>query len=98
MLSPQLVTPDSSLADSIRVLEQRWFREFGGKSLPWDEAWLWPPLDGYALFERHPSLPWIANDPEYWTLHRVWLRKDLRRQGLLRSVWPLWRDRDSRRA
>ncbi len=93
MRLPELVTPDSPSSSDIATLERRWRGEFGGTSFAWDEAWLWPPLDGYAIFECHPRLPWVAGDSEYWMLHRIWFRKELRGKGLLSAVWPVWLER-----
>jgi hypothetical protein len=88
---PELVLPDSSLSATVVGLESRWQREFGGHRIPWEEAWLWAPEDGYALFARQWRLPLPGTLT--WGLERVWLRKELRRHGLLSAAWALWRDR-----
>jgi hypothetical protein len=67
---------------TVGALEARWIDERGGTPAPWDEAWIYGHGDGYATFLR----------VERWTLLRVWLRPDLRRQGVLTAAWPGFRE------
>jgi len=98
---PQLVMPDSALSETVGELQGAWLGEFGGEPWSWDEAWLWCPRDGFALFERRSRFRRLdgsggspsQRDFDYWALLRVWLRPGLRRRGLLTAAWPLWRDR-----
>ena len=94
---PILVATDSPLALSVDRLEGRWILEFGGRRFAWDEAWLWGDSDGYALFEHSfrfaPGTARRVPGSERWVLQRVWVRPELRRQGLLSAVWPTWRNR-----
>ncbi len=73
----QRVTSDEDRA-TLKALEGRWIDELGGTLFPWDEAWLCGRGDGYATFLGGPP----------WTLMRVWVRPELRRQGLLEAQWP----------
>lgn len=90
---PELVPRDAPQEATIGRLEGRWRREFGGQAMAWDEAWLWAPDHGHAIFEQHPRLAWVTGDCERWILHRVWLRREWRRRGLLSAAWAVWEQR-----
>jgi hypothetical protein len=75
----RLVASDDDWA-TVEALERRWIEELGGTSNPKDEAWLCGPDDGYATF--------LEGTP--WRLMRVWIRPELRRQGLLAAQWPVF--------
>lgn len=90
-LTPALVLRESPAAAEVDDLERQWRREFGGLSMAWDEAWLWPSGAGYATFEHGVRLPLPGT--RFWVLKRVWIRRDLRRRGLVGAAWQLWSDR-----
>jgi hypothetical protein len=68
---------------TVMVLEGRWIDELGGTPSHRDEAWLCRRDDGFATFLGGPP----------WMLMRVWVRPELRRQGLLKHQWPAFRER-----
>jgi hypothetical protein len=72
------VAPGEEGATTISALEDRWIEECGGHRVHWDEAWLCGRGDGFATF-----LGGLR-----WELTRVWVRPELRRQGLLEVAWP----------
>src|SRR5262245_36124920 len=90
MTLPRLIDAESPEAAVLAKLERRWLREFGGNSMPWNEAWLWG-ISGYATFEQHFHLP-LPGTPR-WCLNIVWLAPELRRHGLLTEAWPMWLER-----
>jgi hypothetical protein len=100
---PHLVTHDSDAGflRAVHLLDQRARREMdwaeaAGRPGHWDEAWVWSDLDPppvYVTSRAFGGYATFTGSRDDWSLVRVWLRPSSRRTGLLRTVWPLWRDR-----